>query len=1208
MSRKPAMKSARFDRTTPKNATFKDLLVVWNVLCGDSPEQYEFALGGDKRVLQRRDRLIGPNDDLGLTARLICLQEWLGCSQQNLFVNAKRLYANAEGLDISDESLPSTASKQRMLRLTTRESPSVLDSVFKKGITIWVNESIRSGDPQAPLSELSVEQIFDHAYNGTSAIEQFWQVVHEPEIMPQPLSNRFSEKHLAKNLAIRAVAQVQERESQQMGESISPVVLNVVCNGAWGRASAFGHYLSEHYSQSEPDRPVLVLPLCRQGQSRASQDIPHYYDVLDFPHLLHWLSRFYEQGNIYNTDNDEFRSYSGPISDEIQNIRLKMMTRPVTIIFDGVSTGQRHRTPLERVIADDDMFWLLSRLTDAPISSINEKSLEENYRKNRFVLLTDEAISDDYYRKTQVQVSESDAVSLPRIDSDSRYASIGEMRLSNTKLIKQYIRSNPALGAIQSDSVFRLLDSILTVVKEGELDLESTIEQWYFAKPSHNKKGDSWLIRQCAVTLMESLDALNPAFTTLLGLVSYAPDGLRPASVKRLALRLNALSSEHADLLPGIQPDDVDATLEALLKLLKPILRQRGHDSFAGIDDVRLAMFSQSHAIDDGRGKSKLRSGSNVIQFRMPQIMSVIRAYMTQYRAERFHLAHRLLTEEAVVQQTTALSQVDVSSSPSIRSWRRLFSVIYHGLQSLPLEQDDKGYALFGKNNIAHSQLSSHGDGHKYWMWLYFFWYRRMLERPPAWNLSRTYGLDGLKAELLECFDKPWKLWPKQLPQKYNFENAIKSTKGLFTPRMMNKENTQYFISQRRSLARSRIALSQIPEASQAIDDIRTLLSIHANSRESNEWSKNSGDNNGNSSSWTMDSAYERRVVLMINKQVFDTALLTVDDSVNHIFSELLHEFCAEIYSDLSDYLSSQCKEHFRYLNSNSEEVWSSETAHSNSALANRVIDKLIADGWNVGEIGSLADIMFRLGERHGISAEILGSTEGSCEQHDTDVMSPPTAGSHFHRTSGLISGYVVFELAEALRLQLFQRFPHSNDYFASGHSGRQMIRTAVALENIHRRSRKGSQTGIGTYGHRAILGTKTLARHMFRYPRERASLSIIEASLFRTLGQVGTEIENLRKSEELLRQAEPVVLGLGRTTRVRLRLALERAKVNQSIACTMAYKRNKNDSEVKRYMALSKLDIQYLERNHYNLPFWEALFQRQSTIWESTVAELNSL
>ena len=1196
-----------FDDVVSKNNNFNDLLSVWDCLCGDTPERYETAIGGDRRVLQKRDRLIGANQNLGLIPRLICLQQWLGCSQQKFFDNSLELYAASVGKDILDPSLPRTTNKPRMLRLTTQEAPGKLHGAFQEGITIWVNKKIRTLDSNVSLSMLDVERLFDDSYSGATAIEQFWRVVHEPEVMKQPLSNLFSEKHLDKNLAERTIRQLEELESLQ-SESNTPVFMNVVCSDAWCRASAFAHYLAEHYEEAEQEMPVLVLPLCRQGQSQVPQNIKHSYDVLDFPHLVNWLSNFYEHGNKYNLDSGDSSLYSKPISDEIHNIRIKMLTRPATIIFDGVSTSQQHRTPLERVIADDDVFWFLSRLTDVPISSISQRSLRDNYTKNRFVLITDSAIPDNYYRKTQIRLEQSDAVLLPRVNSKTRMICIGEMKLKNRNIIKKYLGSSPALGAIQSDSVFRLLDSIITVVKEGELALDSTIEPWYFSKPSADTHGESWLVQRCTSTLMESLNCLNPAYSTLLGLVSYTPDGLHPASVKRLAHRLYTLPPEQLELMPGIDPVSVCSNLEALLRLLRPILRQRGHDDFAGIDEIRLAMFSQSVAIKDGHLNSNVHAGSSVIQFRMPQIMRAIRTYMAQQDPEGFHLAHRLLAEEAVVQQTAALTHVDVNSSPTIRSWRRLFSVIYHGLQSLPIEQDERGFVCVSSNDFDPSKFSAHGGGHDYWVWLYFFWYRRILERPPAWNLSRAYGLDALKAELLECFDKPWRLWPKYLPQKNILEYAPGPTKGLFTPIHLTIDHVTNFIDQRRSLARARIALSQLPEANHAIHDIQTLIAIHADERSTIRPLNKDRLEHDSNVKWMMDELYERKVILAISKHVFDVALLTFDDSVNHIFAELLMDYCPAIYEEVSIHLSNKCEEHIRYLNSDSDVVWSTEISEYSIALVDRIIDGLRVNGWDVSEISSIVDILFRLGEKHGISAEISGCHTNVCLKHDTNVMEPPMGKQFFHRTSGLISAYVVFEFAEALRLQLFMRYPRSSDYFASGNSGRQMIRTALALERIYRRSRQNKVNGISVYGQRAVVSMKTLARHLFRYPRERASMTIIESALFRTLGHVGTEIENLKTSQRLLRHAEPVVLGLGRTTRVRLRLALERAKVNQAIARYLAKDNCGNPIEIERYLSLSKIDIDYLEQNHHTLPLWAELFQRQRKSWKSLADELKLL
>lgn len=119
------------------------------------------------------------------------------------------------------------------------------------------------------------------------------------------------------------------------------------------------------------------------------------------------------------------------------------------------------------------------------------------------------------------------------------------------------------------------------------------------------------------------------------------------------------------------------------------------------------------------------------------------------------------------------------------------------------------------------------------------------------------------------------------------------------------------------------------------------------------------------------------------------------------------------------------------------------------------------------------------------------------------------------------------------------------------------------------------------------------IARHLFRYPRERASMLILEAQMARLLSPGERRAIGLASARSFLRDAEPIVWSLGSRSRVRSRFLLERIKVHRRLA-EMAHK-----DEAEMYLDFCNRDLMALEKLVVGRKdkLWEGLYniQKQS-------------
>lgn len=231
-----------------------------------------------------------------------------------------------------------------------------------------------------------------------------------------------------------------------------------------------------------------------------------------------------------------------------------------------------------------------------------------------------------------------------------------------------------------------------------------------------------------------------------------------------------------------LNPDDSVAppeVLERAIADLDALLTNSRNDSFAPFD-------AEPHPLELGPDRSDgwVSDPGTSIDIGLPDVKHLIRDLSGRYiktfcpsgagwegaAPRAWHIANRLLAEDALQQMTASLRTHGPPPKRAVRSWRRMFSLFYHGILSLPIQlrHTDDGL-LVGEMlsmELSCPDLFSPTESTFYHQWLVGFAYGRILEAPPIYRLSRQLGQDRLKEELAALFLRPWNLWPQGIMPK----------------------------------------------------------------------------------------------------------------------------------------------------------------------------------------------------------------------------------------------------------------------------------------------------------------------------------------------------------------------------------------------------------------------------------------------------------
>lgn len=1166
---------------------------------GPPPDRESHSTRDDYKCRKSRDLLITEDRSLGIVIRLIIIHEIIGGPRSKFFNNAQ--------LCIDPRKRrPTTDNTTNLLRLGNSLGGNKLMPNMKEAVAAFVETEV----PRAGSDQIDTSELFDRPFRGMKAVQEFRRLVEDSEVRAQPFAKPAVFDAPAGSDRAYWLSECIDALTPRNGSSSEPMLINVHAEGAWSELSALSYRIHEELVKRADRRPILVLPLV--GRSNKLQD-RQVLPAMNFAQVVGYLRHFFIEGLDGVAD-------AAPLDDAenlfevLHEIRCRMIERPAILVFDGLYLPEDFNasSPLVRQVADDLTLSLVFRLLDPAICSAEAEGLLESeilvrLRRNRIVILTNRPAKVIEKWPKLAGTEDPVIVSLPSRDPTTYAESLNADYFANLGDLRRLRREIDCLRTCCYDDAFLTLDAVVSICKAlPGTGVEAVSDQ--LQKLPREISSAANPLSGIVHALVEVLTVHRPVWRDLLFLISFTPDGLRKDTILRLARRSNFLRETKYKLFGEMSSEEVSAELDTLLVVAANLVAPSASDHFAGVD-------SHPHMVEFGDPETdwanweKTPADTYALCFVLPTLRGQLREVAGQcLSSDLYHAVHRLLAEDALQQQTIAFRHADIFAMHySIRPWRRMLSAFYHGLQSIPIKHygrrrahgDHKGSGGIDNRDFACRDLTSPSKARNFWLWLYLFAYRRIMERPPAWNLARLHGLEELKAELLDLFDRPWLIWPESMTPR----DAL-TRPGLFEHENKSLSGWKIYLDHCLAAAQSHYAIGMLSASSTALADIET-----------------SAPQEGRITDVIRLSILKRRLDIDVTKGgrieeirwasgvgvhgTPDSLLPTVfRDMLGNTLAEV--ERCVEEDTDETQRMILSC------------EVFEDDIQPFSGywKLAGSIIEGLEVKDLGSDASSSVADLLFRIAEHHATQAD-LASSDSSIQKSEWTV-ALPFERSMFSTYQPISEAEVIrefclslsiFRIAEKLRLRTFSTDPLSAHFFASGHAARQMIRVALKLENMaraiaHSKGRKPESPGA--FARLARRTADTLTRHLFRFPRERASMLILEASMLRLLATDTTRQSCHENATKFIAKAEPIVLGLGRSVRIRLRLALERAKLSRAKAAEMHQHGKVRQRD--QYIDLCATDIAYLKfmaRTEYPLDLWLRLADLQGERLNALIKEI---
>jgi hypothetical protein len=689
---------------------------------------------------------------------------------------------------------------------------------------------------------------------------------------------------------------------------------------------------------------------------------------------------------------------------------------------------------------------------------------------------------------------------------------------------------------MRSDSAMALAETLISLryIRLGDAATEADLKK--------NLTSPDAAFRALAAELREQRN-----FVALFALraVSITDGGLRETTLVRLVgqWRKLARSDERQFDLPELSVSEARQALDCL----RPILWRGPDEPVPGLDHLNEPFVY----LDEEGGDNSLSNQDRLRSFdlRSSELReSVIKEFITSVGGpEAFTLMHRLFAEEALRQQTHAMRHAEWRGSADPRYYRRLFQMLFHGYASLSLGPERPG----PMNDAAPTVLPPNATSA--YRRLYSIFFRRLLEDPPHYDLSRSLGLDGLKVELtrlaMNADQRPRVLWQSL----YTEEGGLRPRYSQFLP--VTKEsgpvNTRILVEQHFSLARAALEADRLGEARQAVNGAERLLH--------------------DSSIWQLPSEELNGALIKAKKLQVDIGIIGAPARQAESIQEALND-CGFGASSLSA---------IRYLQECTAGAAAPEEAES--ILHDRTKDFVMEHciGVSSARLADWSDFLCRL-------AEVATSSD---DDHDGD------------RLALRYRAFVIFYLAERMRREAFDREPLGRTFVVSNHSTRVLVRTALQIvrgltppASVAPRNSMPSRRFFLVFARRHI---DLLTRYSARYPSERPSILILQATYTRSVG--GFSIGALRSALRLLHEADMLMFTTPDRPRVRRRLLLERAKVLRALATVAAFATDARDREARpMWWKMAVLDVVRL---------WRLTIGRQSiatptSLWQRAIAD----
>ena len=544
-------------------------------------------------------------------------------------------------------------------------------------------------------------------------------------------------------------------------------------------------------------------------------------------------------------------------------------------------------------------------------------------------------------------------------------------------------------------------------------------------------------------------------------------------------------------------------------------------------------------------------------------------------------------------QHTSAIVQSESLDRQAARQYRRLVQAIFHGLNALRPDSRTKSLAtpaLRSWDGVLPLQPS------QLWRDLFLIHYRESLERPGEWRLARVFARDQLKLELLFGFLKPWKLkWyrPPKLAETATIFDLLDADEVSARARDM------ILLSERQACTALNLSPSIAPLGDSTEDTLQDV---------DNKSSKYQVDRD----ILSLNTRAARRNIHLMFNAAFENP--TMDESGSSEYAPDLRkenfltilEKTAERAEILVSIANFRLRPKFT-VSADESEVNSFLDSHALSAPSRRQL---------VNALSRYAECLAVIADKwRGMRArrEFNAATR---KRFGNRAKAPiPESAAAVIILRLFARAFAAYEIAEIIRRSTFRKSPFSGEHAVSGHATRGAIRLALILEREACRSLsppeldvvRTEREGPGQYGNYAVRMKDELTRSLGRYPRERASLLILEASMIRILNEYRYQPDALPRALDFVEEAESVVVDMSPSARVRLRFLLERAKLHREIGRNL---HSAGNTLWLQSFVAGRHDLMSLENlaTNLSLPLWVSIAEIQLRKLEDVETDLKKI
>ncbi|TWB45839.1 hypothetical protein [Nitrospirillum pindoramense] len=1092
----------------------------------------------------RRDLYCSQSASLGILPRLFVIREILCETEENTVKGFLKEYGRRRKTRPSS-GFPTPLTFGRNFHIYGARDPlqgrTLRNPAFAEFLAEWLADSLKAKGRQRDLAE----HLFTRPFDGPHALDEFAEwiisgfvVRSATGFLPKGLTFYPSEDRDPKLVEIRS-AIYGEIAAQSM-------FINVHQEGMPNGLTALAANIIK-YIPDNSDIKVLYIPLRGIGEN---------YIAPSYTQILSYICAFFNGEAVEKVQEDlpEHR-----IDEAIQHIRHRMLDTPALIVLDGYYQRQSAFPALDMMIRDDHVLELIARLLDPPLTHIVPPKDVSNYKRNKIVLLSNSKVTG---------IGNSVHFEIPRPDPNNMTDILGSYKLDQRDKIEDILKKLPELRQARSESALFLLDSFITIGEQaaerrgtaGKGKGQFGLLAGRLAKQGRaaEDKRPAAVLEAVANALLDAIEANFPEWADVLLLIALAPDGLRPDTLSRV------IDAAHSTRDPKQKPACLlsakvgHGTLDEVKKYCSSFVTARRSDRVLGLDDYPHPWeFSVTKASFAGQTKPPtIAFDFSVLEMRDFILNRITSAAFTT----RIQPLLRLMAEETLRQSTISFRHHDDMSSA--RNLRRVFSTLYYGFLSLPITKEGK---LEKNGRLKSTEFGIPEDPPEAWDWLYMFLYRRIIEQPPAWNLSRFFGLDLLKEGVLEIANRPWEAWPASVAQP----SGKAALAGIIGNQTGDRRRKKIAIDYHMSLSQVAYALGKMSVAHSALDlaeELEGRAGLAINSQPGSA------------------RLAKKRLDLALLGNDFQAAT-DIEDWLKKRFRDECPEvgvYLAKISADLLGLIGEYNFTPVIHLQSASEAITQLQA---------------VFGGDRHDEVSQICGLLFRIGERYAIEGDLANAEARVRELRSLRAKERFDEKSYDNVKILLSTSMSYFRLAESLRLRIFSDDPIGFHFFASGHSARQMIRVGLKLEQLSRRTVDEAEPH-GFFARRSRHMANVISRHLFRYPRERASMLIIEASISRLLSIGNQRREGLESARVFLNHAEPIVAGLGRTARVRMRFVLERIKIHRRLAGIVE---DKAESQIFLNFATEDLALLMQLNKGSDLNLWTKLVEIQQESIERT-------